>query len=183
MNNNDETLRQLAGQLNIDAGHVDELVDDIRQGDALLNQLGSVAPDPVLRDRIAQLAQQQCQPRRAQRLPSRRFLAWSYRAAAVLLLALGLVAYWSTRSPAPSTELPTNITAAFVDDDSALWDAVLSAERDMENLDELTDDITLTEVLWFYETEQEQTDDLFGKENNHESLTYNSATVHNRHSA
>ena len=165
MKNQDHNIIEFLEQLHVKAHNIPKILEDINAGDELLGQFSNPEVPPELLERIERTIRSQ--------KPSTRWPKTVGRGAAVLVGALILFGALQLKNITsyfrPANGLPEYTAVKYetnlFDNELDLWELTLTIEE------EEIDEIVLTEILMLWDND-EQADDLFGKEQQHESHTH-----------
>ena len=158
MESNDKDLRDLLEQLNIKAENAEVVMREVRAGDELLQQ----EPEPQLPEELQLRLEKTIRTRQARIQRLRTFR----RIAAVLIVALTLVGLYQWKQGIVQPETGQSVAhAELFEDEVDMWDLAMIQP---EELDEEALDLSLTEVLLWWDDVEWENDDSIGKEQNHE---------------
>lgn len=154
---NNQEILDLCAQLRITEPEARMIAEDLHQGDELLVAQANVEMDPAILQRItAELNH---------RLTRKRPLIWLRRIAAVIMLgfiALGIVSLsWRL---APPTK--TDQEATLQQEQAILFDMAMRWNSGNQDVD----DLTVMEVMYLYDDENQDPTNRWGKETYHENV-------------
>lgn len=154
----------LTGRLNIDADQAGQIADEIDAGDDLLEKLADLPIPPEVFEKTTRLIQK--------RLYRRRWLGNITKIAAALIMALAAVSLLlnltgrQNRSPGPETPMAAEQNIETFAGELDIWELLLTEE---DYYDQQIDDLTITEVLILWDDLEWNSNNILGKENDHEN--------------
>jgi len=167
----EQELEKMLSELGMNEQKVQQVAEDIRQGDTLL--LDTLPNEPALPPQLQKRIESSLR-RKLPAKPHRPMWSWAERLLPIAaMIAIALLVIWPSNHR-PGSNSPRQYPISKNDltpftDDNALWNVALH-QRDI--YEETIDVVALTEVLYLMEEEPEETpDNTIGKEYRHEKST------------